>query len=397
MPNLFDYLLWRGDLTFAEFPLCEVDNLIFSLLSYVDFDGIVPPPGKGSITLREAAKEYFFTHDPTNPRPLGLIVPAEIITLFRRMADAPRFTSLELSGYVSETCEKREMQFAALTVHLSNKSMFVAYRGTDDSIVGWREDFNLSFMEEVPSQRKAADYLDALDLPPDASLWVGGHSKGGNLAVWGAVHACERVRRQICRVYSNDGPGFSEGLVTSEAYRTLADRITVFLPDDSLVGLLLEHDDDYIVIKSSRRGIYQHNGLSWEVLGASFVRTDGLSRRGQRSDTVVRDHISSMTREERQTFVRLLFTALESTGAKTLTDLHNTGLRATTAILRTVAGFSREDQEAGIYLLGKLFFSKEPSPDASDKPIELPPKPAPARVKSPTHRVHVEFGWRGRT
>ena len=196
MPNVFDYLEWRGDLTFEETPVNDVDNLIFCLLSYVDLDGIVPTdPAKGHVPLRHAAAEYFFTHG--DDRPLGLIVPTDILTLFRRMAHTRRFRDLELTGYTNAVCEKREMQFSALTVRLPAEQMFVAFRGTDDTLVGWREDFNLSHMEEIPSQRMAAAYLNALDVTPDTALYVGGHSKGGNLAVWGSLHADADIQRRI--------------------------------------------------------------------------------------------------------------------------------------------------------------------------------------------------------
>ncbi len=415
MPTVTDYLAWRGDLSFNTIPVGEADNLIFSLLSYMDLDGIVPAPGEGCITLREAAKEYFFVRDQIPPKPLGLIVPAEIVRLFRAMADTPRFSDLLLCGYVNEISEAREMQFSAMTVRLPDDSAFVAFRGTDDTIVGWREDFNLSYMDEVPSQRKAADYLNALDLPFDMPLYVGGHSKGGNLAVWGAVHADATVRRRILRAFSNDGPGFSTGMIRSESYMELADRISVFVPDDSLVGLLLEHDENYAVVKSTRRGLFQHDALTWEIMGGSFVRSDGLSKRGLRAETVIRERIDAMTREERAAFVRLLFTVLESTGAKTLTDFQKAGLRAATAMVRTVAGFTKEDQETGIYLLGKLFFPKENSkekgtPDlpgaekvpgtAAEKGAsprqEIPASTAPKRDTKRSAKIRVEFAWRRR-
>ncbi len=391
MPNLHDYITWRGDLPFTTVPVCEVDNLIFSLLAYVDFDGILPPPGSRRMTLREAAKEYFFVRDPEITRPLGLIIPTEILSLFRRLAEAPRYRSLELFGYVNIISEMHEMQFSALSIRLPDEGVFVAFRGTDDTIVGWREDFNLSYMDEVPSQRSAADYLNALDLPPDSDLWIGGHSKGGNLAVWGALHASDRIRRQIRRVWSNDGPGFTEGIIQSETYRSFADRISILLPDESLVGLLLEHDEGYDIVKSTNRGLLQHDALSWEVEGDRFVRTDTLARRAKRTDTVVRDRIAAMTREEKATFVRLLFTVLESTGAKTLSDLHAAGLSSAVGMFKTVAGLSREDREAGIYLLGKLFVSKEPPTPKEEKTLDSPVIPTARRKKGKYARIHVEI------
>lgn len=395
MPNVMDYIAWRGDLTFEESPLCEVDNLIFCLLSYVDLDGIVPEsPKQGRVTLRQAAMAYFFDYNPQKPRPLGLIVPAEIHDLFRQMAHARRYRDLWLTGYVNEINEAREMQFSALTVYLEDETLFVAIRGTDDTIVGWREDFNLSYMDEVPSQKKAVDYLNTLDLTPASTLYVGGHSKGGNLAVWGAVHADESVRARVKRVYSNDGPGFTEGTVASEAYRSMADRIVVLLPESSLVGLLLEHGDDYTVIKSNRRGLFQHDGLSWEVLGGSFVRTDSLSKRGMRADTVVRERIDSMSRGEKQAFVKLMFGILESTGAKTLTELYNGKIKTAITMLKSFTEMSREDKEMVSYLWDKLFGSRtvltvDKEKKSTGKKTEAPVKQP--RKKSRRGRVQIEF------
>ena len=387
MPNLFDYLDWRGDLSFENSPVNEADNLAFCLLSYVDLDGIVPSDlGQGSVSLREAAAEYFLSHPERGTRPLGLILPADILVLFRRMAKTPRFRNLRLTGYVNTVCEEREMQFSALTFLLPGERAFVAFRGTDDSIVGWREDFNLSHMDEVPSQRMAAEYLNRLDLPPDTALYIGGHSKGGNLAVWGAVHANESVRRQVLQVYSNDGPGFTEGTVTSEAYRALADRIRLYLPEDSLVGLLLEHDDRYTVVRSGRKGVFQHDGFSWEIRGASFLREDGLSKRGLRTDTVLRERIDAMTREERERLVRILFGLVEATGCKTLTELHASGGRAAVSILKAYRELPAKDQKTIAFLWEKLTTGKTAA-DTKKRRSGSGAKPR-RRDKG---RIHVEF------
>ena len=386
MPHLMDYLEWRGDLTFSEAPLNEVDNLLFCLLSYVDLDGIVPRCQKGGITVREAAAEYFFTHPHTESHPLGLIIPAHILTLFRRMALTLRFRDLELTGYVNEVSEARETQFAAVTVRLPAEGMFVAFRGTDDTIVGWKEDFKLSYMDEVPAQANAAAYLNSLDMTPDTALYVGGHSKGGNLAVWGAVHAKERVRERIVQVYSNDGPGFSERTVTSEAYRSLAPRIRILFPEDSLVGLLLEHDRRYTVIKSSKKGLLQHDGLTWEVMGGHFLCADGLSPTGVRHDTVVRERIAAMTQDERREFITLMFSLLESTGAKTLTELHEERFKAVLHVLKAFRELPKERQETAAYLWDKLF-------GARPEPASVLRRNAPIqrKAKHPKGEVRVEL------
>lgn len=389
MPNVFDYLEWRGDLSFEQAPLNEVDNLIFCLLSYVDLDGIVPADSKkGRITVRAAAAEYFFTHDTTPTRPLGLIVPADTLTLFRRIAKYPRFRDMELTGYVNEVSEARGMQFSALTVHLPREQVFVAFRGTDDTIVGWREDFDLSHLDEVPSQRMAAEYLNRLDMTPDTALYVGGHSKGGNLAVWGAVHAEERIRQRIIRVYSNDGPGFTEGTVRSEAYCSLADRIQILLPDDSLVGLLLEHDEDYTIVKSNRKGLFQHDGLSWEVLGGQFLRAETLSPRGIHNDTVIRDRIRAMTREERRNLIDIIFHLLESTGAKTLTELYANRGKAILSMIKTFRELPQDAQRTASFLWDKLVNSK---PSEGRVAVRKPVLNRPNQKKHGKGRVRISF------
>ena len=378
MPNIMDYLEWRGDLTFAEAPLCEVDNLIFCLLSYVDLDGIVPPSmKKGSITLRAAAAEYFFTHQSVRERPLGFIIPADTLILFRRMAHTRRFRDLLLTGYVNEISEERETQFSALTILLPNEEMFVAFRGTDDTIIGWKEDFNLSFMEEIPAQKRAMEYVNDLDVTPDTVLYIGGHSKGGNLAVWSTVHARGEIQRLLRQVYSNDGPGFSANTVQSQAYKALSDRIRVIIPEDSLVGLLLDQDPHYTVVRSERHGLFQHDGLSWEVLGGQFIRAQGLSGAGKRHDTVVRERISSMTMEERQGLVRFMFTLLESTGAKTLTELHRIRVRAAITVLKALREMPEAERETASYLLDKLMGGQFP---------DTKPQPPAPKANIPAHK-----------
>ena len=328
MPHVTDYIQWRGDIPFENDPLNEVDNLIFCLLSYVELDGAVPSTPDRCVTLREAAKEYFFTHDPKDERPLGLIVPREIVALFRQMADAPRYRDLQLCGYVNEICEKKQVQFSALTIRLPDDTWFAAI-----SYFGCTYAQN-SLFSRAP--------------------WMLFYSKGGNLAVWGAVHASPATRDRIVRVYSNDGPGFSEKMLESEAYRTLADRIDSLVPQSSLVGMLLSHDE-CDVIRSSQLGIFQHNGLSWEVMGGSFVRAHRLSGRGVRNDSVIRARIDSMTMEERKKFTELFFGILESTGARTLTELNAGSIRNVIIMLRTVSDMDRETKEMALYLIGKLF------------------------------------------
>ena len=359
MSNLLDYIEWRGDLTFDQAPLNEVDNLIFCLLSYVDLDGIVPGikglvlndkqvihPEKRRMTLRSAAAEYFLTRPTCSRHPLGFIIPADILTLFRHAAQAPRYREIELAGYVNRISDKRACQFSALTFHLPGDVVFVAFRGTDDTIAGWKEDLNLSVMNEIPAQRMAADYLNDLDVTPDTRLTVGGHSKGGNLAVWGVLHANESIRQKLQSVYSNDGPGFSEGTTRSETYQALRPRIRLLLPEDSLVGLLLEQEETYRVVKSSRKGLCQHDGLSWEVLGGSFLTAEKLSPLGLRHKNDLCGRITALPVSQRRECISLLFGLLEATGVKTLTQLYRNKGHVALSIMKAYRALPVSDRNA---------------------------------------------------
>ena len=210
MANILDYLDWRGDLTLAERGFNEVDNLLMAELCFLDFSGIVPADFSAPVFLPDAMRQY----DAARPQEtMGVLVPEQIPELGHKMAASRRFSDLTLCAYVSRTDEETQTQFSALTILLPDKTAYIAFRGTDDTIVGWKEDFNLAFLPVVPAQKMAAEYLSAAAAAlPSHPLRVGGHSKGGNLAVYSAVFCGEAVQNQLMRVYNNDGPGFRTSL-----------------------------------------------------------------------------------------------------------------------------------------------------------------------------------------
>ncbi len=405
MAGIMDYLAWRGDIPFDCDGVNEVDNLIFSMLVYVNFQGIVPAdPGAQGITLRDAAKEFFFTYDDKEKYPLGLIIPKEIISIFRKLADTPRYADLYLTGYVNEICEAKEMQFSAITVRLPGDHLVVSFRGTDDTLVGWKEDFKLTYMAEVPSQRKAVEYLDSLVFHSEnAGLYVTGHSKGGNLSVWATVHAERAVRDRVVRVYSNDGPGFTKEMLQSEAYLAMADRFDFFVPQSSLVGLLLFHDGRYQVVKSRARGVYQHNPLSWEVMGASVVRAEALDDKAKKTEARLRERLGRMNNDERRMLVELLFDVIEAAGAKTLVEFNEGKLRRAFAMVRAVSELSKENKETTQYLLSKVFDMKisiEPTASANRDALSArgtPSKTTRRAKKGKKAKIRFEWRWQATT
>ena len=188
MANLMDYLDWRGDLTLEISPFNEVDALILAELSFVDFDGIVPPPELGrGLPLNEAAEAFFARHGGKDV-PMGVLVPDTISKMLRKLMTSPRFRNMTLNGYTALLDDSIEQQFAALTIDLGNGSIYISFRGTDDTIVGWKEDLNMGFLEEIPSQKQAVEYVARVARQySDKTIRIGGHSKGGNLAVYSAA------------------------------------------------------------------------------------------------------------------------------------------------------------------------------------------------------------------
>ena len=335
MANIFDYLDWRGDLTLSERAFNEVDNLILAEICYLDLSGFAPAGFETQqVTLREAWDAYFAAHPTTD---MGVLVPDQIPVLVQKAAQTARFGSLRLLGYVNRIDEETQTQFSAMTMLLPDGSAYVAFRGTDDTIVGWKEDFNMAFTPEIPAQRYAADYLQqaaaALAFRP---LLVGGHSKGGNLAVYSAVFCSEAVQNQLMRVYNNDGPGFQEKILQTEGYRRIKPRIKTILSQNAMVGTLLWNDCDYTVVKSTAALLGAHDGFTWETTPTSFVRCENLSPSARAFDRAMEEVLVGMSMAERQEFIEEFFGTLTATGAVTLSDLSARMLRETLRFARAV-------------------------------------------------------------
>ena len=309
-------------MTFAESSLNEVDSLIFSLLSYVDLKGIVPERFcEIGVPLRAAANAFFSRNPDIKKISLGVIVPKDIIKLLQAAKDTRRFRSVELKSHVNMIDVEREMQFSATTFLIDPNTAVIAYRGTDDTIIGWKENFNMSFLPVVPAQQKAAEYLDEIADTFRGSIYLTGHSKGGNLAVYAAVHCNNDVKDRLLQVWSNDGPGFGSGMLQNPEYIRLRPIIRSLVPQTSVVGMLLEHDENYTVVKSRQVGPFQHDGLSWNVMGKNFVHLKAVTGGCKYMDRTLNEWVQQMTPEQREQFTEALYSVLSVDNAQTLTDL----------------------------------------------------------------------------
>ncbi len=322
MANILDYLDWRGDITFDQSPFNEVDNLILAELSFVPLRGIVPEhAAEGTISLHEAAERYFSTQWDEKVS-LGLIVPSVIFTLFRKTSECRRYRDIALTAFVDHIDLDLQKQFAAITALIDDQQAYLSFRGTDDTLIGWKENFNMGVLEAVPSQKEAVAYVNevagAISHP---TLYIGGHSKGGNLAIYAAIHADEQIKPRIAHVYSNDGPGYRSEVVASACYTEMQERIETIVPQSSVVGRLLEHDNRYRVVLSNASGLWQHDGFSWQVVGTHFVEAEALSKESEMIDRSLKKWIADMDDEKREKFIDSLYRVLTATNAKTLTEL----------------------------------------------------------------------------
>ncbi|NLL41787.1 MAG: DUF2974 domain-containing protein [Firmicutes bacterium] len=349
MATLFDYLKWRGDLSLQQTALNEIDSLILSRLSYLPWDGIVPASFGREISVAEAGEIFFAQDDPQE----NLIMKADLPFL-QAVAASPRFANMTLCGYTNQVDPAREKQFAALVIKAAPELAYVSYRGTDLSLAGWKEDFNMSFCTPVPAQLDAVQYLnDAAGTLP-GFLGAGGHSKGGNLAVYAASFCKPEVQDRLVFVHNHDGPGFDACVLESEGYRRVAERIKTFIPQSSVVGMLLQHEEDYFVVRSKQVGLMQHDLFSWEVERDQFVYLDQVTDQSKFIDHTLKTWLTHLPPEQREQFVDTLFSILEATNASTLRELTLNWHKNARIVLRSIREMDDEMRRNISHALGLL-------------------------------------------
>lgn len=316
MANVFDYLAWRGDLLFTQDAPNAVDALIFSGLTYVCYGGRASRFSHAASTLREAAEEFFAMEGHESEARSKMD-----IQLLKQAAATDRFGLTKLVMYRDLLIPEQETQFAAMTFLLDDGTAFLAFRGTDDSLVGWKEDFNMSFQQTVPAQRLAVQYTRDVALEHTVPMRLGGHSKGGNLAVFAAARSSPMLQDRILEVFNNDGPGFTDYLMGDPGYIAMVPRIKTYIPQSSVIGMLLEHEEPYSVIKSRQVGLLQHDFYSWEVMGRDFIRMQEVTSGSQMLDTAIKTWFSQMSNQERSQLVDVMFTLLGTGGVENAWDI----------------------------------------------------------------------------
>ena len=328
MADLCDYLYWREDLTFAQDPGNEVDVAVLTRLSYLPFERLRQWP----VSIRDSAVALLM-----EPEIEKTVLMESDLRLLSRLAHGRRFAACQLSDYVNHLDEQTQTQFSALTVTPELGPTIVLFRGTDSSLVGWKENFNMSFTCPVPAQTAALAYLEQIAEKNQGPLLVAGHSKGGNLAAYAAVCCPPAIQERIVHVYNLDGPGFPEQVLQTPGYQAMCSRITTYVPQSSVVGLLLEHEEHYTIVHSAETvNLMQHDVCTWEVACKRFACVETVTDSSRFIDATVKTWLAALEPEQREKFIDGVYEILVQTNARTLRELRENWLGSAVTILKAV-------------------------------------------------------------
>ena len=352
MANINDYLKWRGDIKISnDYPLNELDYMILSRFSYLPFDRIKLEKDENAKSLYKKMQKFsndVFLYNGDK----------EMIEL---MSKSSRFNEMKVTDFVFDFDKSIEKQFAAITIHLSNKAMFISFCGTDRSITGWKEDFNLAYMENIPAQFDALEYLkNQAKKYNNKKIYIGGHSKGGNIAIYSAIMAPKKLHKRIEMVSNYDGPGFSKNMIESIENQEILSKIHSVIPQESIIGRLLEHREKTYVVKSIEKGLYQHDLFSWEVERTDIIKLSNVDKFSEVINDTVRSWLKKTTPEQRKIFVDEIFSILYSTEVATFREFWASILKNTPTIFRAYKDINEKDRKMIINMMkefGKAYYS----------------------------------------
>lgn len=349
MSSILKYIDKYGDKTFKEEELNEIDCALLSYLSYIDFTGIVKENRK--ICLNDAIKSFFKIYDKNKLKTHGIGLK-DSYKVYEKMIDKPRYKDLELYNYIYLTND--EIQFSSLCIDINDKETFISIEGTDDEVVAWKEDFEMAYMFPVPAQKMCMDYLrNNVKFFSNRKYIIGGHSKGGNLALVGSMYLPFFKRMKIKDIYSFDGPGLNDDQFNSKEYKRIENKYHLYLPNYSIVGIMLNNKKDSKVVKSRVIGIKAHLICNWDVDDTRFTLTK-LSPFSKAFDKIITKWIKNNDKETIKNFIEDLFDIFERCNIHNLCGINAKDIKEITTVARETQNISPESKER-IKELGKIF------------------------------------------
>lgn len=345
--SLYDYVKKFGNNSFVAMPFNEVDAAILSLLSYMNFNELVP-------TLNEEGHDTIFSsmhHKDLEEYLLeGTVTPNLDRKLFRLCVNTKRYGSMHLNYILNHFDKEKIVQFFAITYILDNDFAVVTYRGTDSSLVGWKEDLMMALDDHIPSFKVADTYLNNVSiLLKGHPIIVLGHSKGGALSVYAASNAKKEVQDQIIRVFDLDGPGFNYALHDEEGYKRIYPKIYKYIPIDSLIGILLENRSHTKIVKAKSFSIFQHTPYNWYVNNTHFATATKQTKRSLSFSHNMRIFIQRLNEEDKKTFIDILFSIFEEAEVHTIHDLSKKIERKVFSAIKSVSSILKDEKKGAMF------------------------------------------------
>ena len=339
MANIIDYVKWRGDLSLNESEFNEIDSLILNRFSYFPLESLMKE--EEMVTIKELSKR-FIKKGKENLK----ILWEDDAVLFPEIGESKRFEGMVAVENVTKMETKLEEQFSAVTIILPDNTIYVSFRGTDNTLIGWKEDFNMSFKSHLESQIDAKNYLENIAAKyPNKKIRLGGHSKGGNLAVYASIFANLDVKNRIINVYNNDGPGFHEDITNTEEYKNTIKKVITYIPQDSIIGMLLNHEEKFIVVQSIQKGVMEHDVYSWQVIGKKFVVLREVTNGSKFIDKTIKNWLNNLDLNTREQIIDIIFEIINSTEAKTVKDLKLSLMKNAKIILSAYNRIGNDDKK----------------------------------------------------
>ena len=347
MANICDYIKWRGDITLEESEFNEIDNLVLSRLSYFPFDELIEKNEEATI---EELSNRFINADKSTMK----ILWPDDNELFPLLGQSKRFKDMIVTRYINKINPEKEQQFSATTVLLPDDTIFVSYRGTDSTIIGWKEDFNMCFKSHITSQKEAVQYLNESAEKYPRKIRIGGHSKGGNLAVYAAIFTNEDVKAKIENVYNNDGPGFADDITSTKEYKEMIEKVHTYIPQSSVIGRLLNHEEKYTVVKSTQKGIMQHDLYSWQVEGTKVVSLKEVTNGSEFVDKTIKKWLDNVEPEQREIVIDTIFDILNTTEAESMVQIKEKWFKNVGIMLKSYKNLDEDSKKMISEIVKKL-------------------------------------------
>ena len=346
MKNMLDYIKEFGHVSFEERAFSEIDALVLTELEYLPLENVVPSDenGENFVTVKEIA-EYMQEHKQELFDENPMMITEERHEVSQVIADEPRFQSLKFFGVVSEWDKDTTKQFAAVTVEVEPSVRLVIFRGTDDTLIGWKEDFLMTYSPLVAAQTDAKEYLAKQASLWDGDLMISGHSKGGNLAIYAAATQVEDVQLRIVDIFCFDSPGLYRSVLETKGYQNIVPLAMRYIPQDSLVGLMLESEVPYVIVKSNASGAMQHSAMTWEIEDGQFIKMEKLTKNSQLNDQTFKKWTESVSDEELELFWNVFFELLFSVGIDTVNDLYGQFMHYVQEFLKAAGNMDEEKRE----------------------------------------------------